>query len=443
MLNRNIVRQLGGDPQDAVVIAKRVAAGDLSVHIELAPGDTSSLMAHLRHMQESLSNVVANVRSNAAFVEHSGFILANGNRKLADRTEQQAANLQQTAASVDELSSTVQHNAHKVGHATAQAAGVSEAAISGSSTMDQAIASVEAVQASAKRMDEIVGVIDGIAFQTNILALNAAVEAARAGETGRGFAVVAAEVRSLAQRSASSSKEIRQLIAGSAAQVALSVEKIRAAGVNLTRVVSGIRDVSINMTEISASSTAQSTGLMEITTAVHQLDEITQRNSQMVETAVAQAASLESRATTLVESVSSFKLQQGSPEEARALTERAMHHRSKCHSIDSFFRDITDPAQGFFDRDMYVFVFARDSRYVAFAGKPAKVGTYARDIPGVNVKAMMDAVISQATQEPGWVEYDITNQATGHVQTKMSYMHQLTDDLFLGCGVYKTLANVA
>lgn len=439
LLSRNILKELGGEPHDAVIVAQRVAHGNLSVDIELTPGDSTSLMAQLKFMQESLSNVVANVRSNAAFVADSGRSLASGNRELSDRTEQQAANLEQTAASVQELSSTVQDNARTAVQANEQAASVRNAADSGMSIMADAIASVEAIQSSAKRMDEIVSVIDGIAFQTNILALNAAVEAARAGESGRGFAVVASEVRSLAQRSSESSREIRQLIGASSAQVASSVQHIRTVGGNMTQIVSGIRDVAANMSNISISSNEQSVGLIEITTAVRQLDEITQRNAQMVEQAVGQSRYLESRAATLVESVAGFKLQQGSPEEAKDLVDRAMAYRSRSNSLDSFLRSMSDPAQGYFDRDMYVFVFDRDSRYAAFGGNPAKVGSYARDIPGVDAHAMMTAIMTQATREPGWVEYDITNPTTGRVQTKMSYVHQLTDDLFLGCGVYKNL----
>lgn len=298
---------------------------------------------------------------------------------------------------------------------------------------------VEAIQSSAKRMDEIVGVIDGLAFQTNILALNAAVEAARAGESGRGFAVVASEVRSLAQRSAESAKEIRQLIAASSALVATSVGRIKAAGSNITQIVSGIRDVAANMSQISASSTEQSVGLTEITSAVRQLDEITQRNARMVAHAVTQASTLEGRASTLVEAVATFKLQQGSAEEAIKLVDKAMTLRRRSASRASFLRDVTDPAQGFHDRDMYVFVLDRDGTYMAFGGNQAKIGTRVQDIAGIDGEGLLESIITQASMEPGWLEYDIENPTNGRVQTKMSFVQQV-DDLFVGCGVYKNLA---
>jgi biotin operon repressor len=303
--------------------------------------------------------------------------------------------------------------------------------------MAQAVESVEAIQASAKRMDEIVGVIDGLAFQTNILALNAAVEAARAGESGRGFAVVASEVRSLAQRSAESSKEIRLLIGTSSSQVASSVDKIRSAGAAITQIVSGIREVAASMSQISSSSAEQSANLSEITSAVRQLDEITQRNAVMVEQAVTQAVNMEGRASTLVESVALFKLQQGSAEEAVDLVQRAIAYRQRT-SRDTFVRDLTEPAKGFHDRDMYVFVLDGYGTYLAFGGNPAKVGTRVQDIAGIDGDGLLQSIVNQADFEPGWVEYDITNPTTGKVQTKMSFV-QLVDDLYVGCGVYKNL----
>ena len=426
------------DLRQLIHAAKQMVAGDLRLSLSPSSRDElGQLVISIGQLSRTVSAMVANVRSNAAFVSHAGKSLAKGNRELSDRTEQQAANLEQTAASVEELSSTVHENANTASLANGQAGNVRDVADKGAATMAQAVESVEAIQASAKRMDEIVGVIDGLAFQTNILALNAAVEAARAGESGRGFAVVASEVRSLAQRSAEASKEIRLLIGTSSSQVASSVQKIRSAGAAITQVVSGIRDVAASMSQISTSSAEQSSGLSEITSAIRQLDEITQRNAQMVEQAVAQAVNMEGRAGTLVESVALFKLQQGSAEEAMELVERAVAYRQRT-SKDVFLRDLTDASKGFHDRDMYVFVLDENGTYLAFGGNPAKVGTRVQDIAGIDGNGLLQSIVNQADYEPGWVEYDITNPTTGRVQTKMSFV-QNVDGRYVGCGVYKNL----
>lgn len=428
-----------GDLKQVAHVLDQVATGNLRVTLaEGGSDELGELAKAVGKVTRSISGMVANVRSNSALVAYAGKSLAAGNRSLSDRTEQQAANLEQTAASVEELSSTVQDNANTAQQADAQAAKLRGVAEVGAKAMTEAIQSVEAIQSSTQRMNEIIGVIDGLAFQTNILALNAAVEAARAGEAGRGFAVVASEVRLLAQRSAESAKEIRQLIGASSAQVTTSVSQIRAAGTNITDIVSGIRGVAGNMSQISTSSAEQSSALSEITSAVRQLDEITQQNAQMVERAVTQAVNLEGRASTLAQAVEAFKLQQGTADEAVALMERAKAYRRQT-SRDGFLRGITEPAQGFHDRDMYVFVLDRNGAYLAFGGNPAKVGTRVQDIPGINGDQLLHAIVSQASHEPGWVEYDITNPATGAVQTKMSFVQQV-DDMFAGCGVYKNLA---
>ena len=418
---------------------QQTASGNLGQRRRIAGKDELSEMSiAMATMANNFSAMVASVRSNSALVSSAGGSLAQGNRALSDRTEQQAANLEQTAASVQELSSTVQDNARAAQQSAMMASGVRDVAERGAQAMAEAIGSVEEIQSSTKRMDEIVSVIDGLAFQTNILALNAAVEAARAGESGRGFAVVASEVRSLAQRSAASSKEIRQLIGASSSQVAAGVAQIRKAGDNLTQVVEGIRGVAANMSQISASSTEQSAGLTEITAAVRQLDEITQQNAALVERAVNQANDLEMRASTLADAVSVFKLQQGTAEEAMALVVRAVDYRRQCGSRDTFVRDLTQKDKGFFDRDMYMFALDLHGTYLAFGGNQAKVGTRVQDIPGIDGQGLVDAIITQALLEPGWVEYDITNPVSGRVQTKMSFVQQV-DDLFIGCGVYKNL----
>ena len=418
----------------------QLALGNLQVVASVRSDDEiGKVAAVLRTMIRNVSAMVAAVGSDAALVAHAGYELSNGNRDLADRTEQQAANLEQTAASVQELASTVQENARVAGDVDRQAIHVRGIAEAGASQMADAIASVEAIESSAHRMEEIIGVIDTLAFQTNILALNAAVEAARAGEQGRGFAVVAAEVRSLAQRSASSAGEIRKLIKGSSDQVTTSVGRIRAAGEGMGSIVSGIRLVSGSISRISVASGEQSTSLAEISAAIGQLDEITQRNAAMVERAVEMSGGLEQQARSLTDAIGNFKLLQGVAQEAQALVERAVAYRQEAGSRDSFLRGITETANHFHDRDMYVFSLDVGGTYLAFGGNPAKVGTRVQDVPGIDGEGLMQAIITQAAEGPGWVSYDITNPATGKVQSKMSYVCEL-DGVYLGCGIYKSLA---
>jgi methyl-accepting chemotaxis protein len=426
------------DFRQILSVMRQIADGNLRSSLVVRGSDELAEQATLlKRMNASLSAMVAEVRSSSALVAHAGTDLAVGNQDLADRTEQQAANLEQTAASVQELSSTVNQNAETASDSDAQASKVRDVAELGAQAMSEAVDSVTIIQKSAQQMNEIIGVIDSLAFQTNILALNAAVEAARAGEQGRGFAVVASEVRSLAQRSAASAREIRELIQASSAQVDTSVKRIRNAGDNIAQIVSGVRGVAINMSLISAASAEQSAGLIQISSAVSQLDELTQRNAEMVDRAVQKANQLVRRAGDLAGAVSLFKLQQGTADEAMALVDRALAFR-QTSGREAFVQNITRVDMEFHDRDMYVFALDRTGAYRAFGGKPEKVGSRVQDIAGVNGQALLADIIAQADTEPGWVEYDIVNPQTRAVQAKMSYVTRV-DDLYVGCGVYKSV----
>lgn len=399
--------------------------------------DLAEVSAALSRLATGLSAIVADVRTSAALVEQAGHTLARGHRDLAARTEQQAANLEETAASVQQLASTVQQNARAAQQADAEAARVRAAAELGSASMDEAVGSVGAIQSDTQQVRDLVAIIDHVAFQTNVLALNAAVEAARAGERGRGFAVVAAEVRQLAQRCAQEARRIRELVETSASHVDDGVRRIRSAGGEIASIVAAVRGMAGQVTQISAASAEQGVGLGEISKAVRHLDAITQSNNAMVEEAASQALSLRERARSLSRSVAHFTLMQGTASEAFQLVARARQAFERMPR-QAYLHALTDPRNGFFDRDMYVFALDAQGTYLAFGGNPDKVGTRVQDIGGVDGNALLAAIVRQAEQAPGWVEYDIVNPVTRRVQPKMSFVVKL-GDLYVGCGVYKSL----
>ena len=424
--------------EHAMTQLRDMESGNLGRVNEPAGHDELTLMScAMERLAHRLSAIVADVRSSSALVEQAGHQLARGYSDLRSRTESQASSLQQTAASVRQLAVTVAQNADAAGQADSGASAVRESAEEQALSMAQAVKTVGAIHDGTQRMREIVGMIDSISFQTNLLALNAAVEAARAGEQGRGFAVVAAEVRRLAQRSGDEARQIHKLIEVSTGHVEDGVQRIRAAGDGITAIVDGVRGVATNMSQISSASGEQSTGLRQISSAVEELDRITQSNAGLVEDAANQAQYLRDRAATLTRSVAHFRLMQGTAGEAVVLVEKA---RSAFERLprDGFLTHLTDAASGFHDRDMYVFALDAAGRYLAFGGNPAKVGTCVQDIPGVQGNALLAAIVRQADVAPGWAEYDITNPVTQVVQTKMSYVMRM-GDMYVGCGVYKSL----
>ncbi len=293
----------------AVEAADRVAAGDLSGQIVVQSKDeTGHLLAALQRMQQSLVNTVALVRQNAEGVASASSQIASGNNDLSARTEQQASALEETAASMEELGSTVRQNADNARAANQLAVSASTVAVQGGEVVAEVVETMKGINASSNKIADIISVIDGIAFQTNILALNAAVEAARAGEQGRGFAVVASEVRNLAGRSAEAAKEIKSLITASVERVEQGTALVDKAGATMTEVVASIRRVTDIMGEISAASSEQSAGVGQVGEAVTQMDQATQQNAALVEEMAAAASALNAQAGELVNAVAVFKL---------------------------------------------------------------------------------------------------------------------------------------
>ncbi|MDR6216091.1 methyl-accepting chemotaxis protein [Paracidovorax wautersii] len=305
LITRSITRPIGR----AVEVAETVAAGDLTSRIEVSSRDeVGQLLAALQRMNASLVDIVGNVRTASDSIATGSVQIANGNADLSQRTEEQASNLEETAASMEELTSTVQQNADAARRAQQLAATATRVATDGGSVVGDVVSTMNDIKTSSGRMAEIIGVIDGIAFQTNILALNAAVEAARAGEQGRGFAVVAGEVRSLAGRSAEAAKEIKALIEASVARVNTGGDLVEQAGRTMNDVVSQVTQVSSLISEISAASAEQSSGINQVGNAVQQLDQVTQQNAALVEESAAAADSLKFQAEALSRVVAQFRL---------------------------------------------------------------------------------------------------------------------------------------
>ena len=308
MLTRSLGRALGAEPAALGEAAQLVAGGDLRPVEGAAAAPAGSVLASLALMQDKLAGIVRQVRDASESIATGSSQIATGNSDLSQRTEEQASALQQTAATMEELGTTVQNNAQHAVSASQLAQGASSVATEGGQVVAQVVETMEGINSSSKRIADIIGVIDGIAFQTNILALNAAVEAARAGDQGRGFAVVAGEVRSLAQRSATAAKEIKGLITASVEQVERGTTLVDEAGLKMREIVESIQRVSGVVSEISSASSEQSAGVSQVGQALTQMDQVTQQNAALVEESAAAAESLHGQAGRLVAAVAQFKL---------------------------------------------------------------------------------------------------------------------------------------
>jgi methyl-accepting chemotaxis protein len=311
IITRGLLKQLGGEPDYTASIAGSIANGDLSVSIDTDSNDKGSLLSEMKEMRNSLVDIVGQVRNGTETIGTASREIAAGNIDLSSRTEMQASSLEKTATAMEELTATVKQNADNAREANQLASAASDVAIKGGKVVSEVVNTMSSIDASAKKIVDIIGVIDGIAFQTNILALNAAVEAARAGEQGRGFAVVASEVRNLAQRSAGAAKEIKLLIDDSVEKVGAGTKLVGQAGVTMDEVVASVRRVTDIMSEIANASQEQSAGIEQVNHSIIEMDSMTQQNAALVEEAAAAAQSLQDQASELARVVSIFKLVEG------------------------------------------------------------------------------------------------------------------------------------
>ncbi|MEX3937595.1 methyl-accepting chemotaxis protein [Paraburkholderia phymatum] len=305
---RGLARQLGGEPRNAASLAGEIAGGNLRIGVPLKVGDRSSLMFSLGTMKDQLTVIVQGIKTSSESISVAAGEIAQGNTDLSQRTEEQAASLEETASSMQELTATVRQNADNAKQATVLATTASAIAQRGGEVVGRVVETMHGISDSSSKITEIIGVIEGIAFQTNILALNAAVEAARAGEQGRGFAVVAGEVRTLAQRSATAAKEIKELIGESVTRVEAGSRLVEEAGGTIREIVQSVKRVTDIMGEISSASEEQSTGIEQVNQAVTQMDEVTQQNAALVEEASAAAQSMAQQAQVLREAVAVFQV---------------------------------------------------------------------------------------------------------------------------------------
>lgn len=321
---RSLLRQLGGEPSYASEIAAKIAGGNLTTEITTQKNDQGSLLLSIKSMRDHLAITVGNIRDGAETIATGSSQIAVGNLDLSNRTEEQAGELEKTASAMEELTSTVKENANNAEQANQLAVMASAIAIKGGEVVGQVIDTMDSIHHSSQKIVDIIGVIDDIAFQTNILALNAAVEAARAGEQGRGFAVVASEVRHLAQRSAAAAKEIKVLIIDSVQQVEIGSGLVQQAGGTMNEVVTSVKRVTDIVRDISAASREQSRGIMQVNESIAQMETVTQQNAALVEEVASAAQSLQDQAANLARAVSAFRLASGG---SGVVTPRLISHR--------------------------------------------------------------------------------------------------------------------
>jgi len=437
-----VIRNVIGRPlAQATSIAEQLASGDLTARMDTNRTDEiGQLMGAVNSISQGLANVVWNVRQGTETIATASSEIASGNQDLSSRTEQQASSLEETASSMEELTSTVRQNAENSRQANQLAIKASEVAVKGGAVVARVVDTMDTINQSSHKIADIISVIDGIAFQTNILALNAAVEAARAGEQGRGFAVVATEVRSLAQRSASAAREIKGLIDDSVDKVEAGSKLVGEAGATMEEIVTSIQRVQNIMGEITDASQEQSAGIEQVNQAITQMDTVTQQNAALVEEAAAAAEAMQNQTADLVKQVSFFKLKAGkfgTSDEAVDMVKKAVAslHKNGRHKT---FADVSSKTGPYTDRDLYVAIYDMHGKNVTHGANPALIGKDLIDSKdGAGSLYVRDRIEIMKNNDTGWQNYAFLSPITKQIEPKAMYLEKF-EDLIVGCGIYKS-----
>lgn len=414
-----------------------IAHGHLDHHVAV-PGrdelaDTGQVLERMVHR---LSSLVADIRSSAARVGMTGTQVADDGQALASRTEAQAAGLRQSLNSVQQLTEAAGINADAVQRLNTLTAGLRQRGEGSIQLMQETKGSIQVLEQSARRVAEINGVIDDIAFQTNLLALNASVEASRAGEAGKGFGVVATEVRQLAQRCSEAAQEVRTLIDHTNDQVQEVAVRVQGVGETLGQMVGGVSEVSQQLDAIASASGQQSQDLTAVAAAVSDLETITRENAQAVTRSSQASAGLVEQSQELQHAVGSMRLRQGGADEARALVERALQRIGEV-GWDAAVKEFNAPGNDYVDRDLYLYAMDHETRYLVQSAKPEHVGKSLFDLKMPNPGSFLSAALDQLAQGPGWIDYPAYQLTTGRIETKSAFLAPLEGQRFLGCGFYR------
>ena len=428
-----------GGLQSLNEVIDRATQGDLSGVVDIPGRDEMAAMgAKFQLMLASLAGLVADVRSVSAVLGHMGQQLVDDSGQLSERTQSQAASLEEATASVRDAAETVTRNGESVQEISRVGEVLHRETEQAHGLMQQTVQGMGTLQATSQRMNEIIGVIDGIAFQTNILALNAAVEAARAGNAGRGFAVVATEVRSLAQRTQSAAGEVRSLIAASTGRVKSSVTEISSVNEVMDRVVTGIRDIAVRIDGMAVASKQQSVALKEVAQAMDEIDQVTYKNASMADRTSSRCGQLMDRTSDLTQAVQHMTLTQGTADVAMHLALAALEH-IQAKGLERASEDFYQPNGRFIDRDLYIFVLDREGRYRVMGADRNKSGSSVYDAPGVDAERLVRDAWERVDQDGGgWIEYNIINPLTGNVRGKSSFVLPVSEQLLVGCGAYRS-----